>query len=379
MKQPLIGVDGRAIYQANRRGTGKNLIDLYRHLALRRPGWRFLVFHQVDGVDDPFEDLPNVTHRKIDIPGDKWNLWQEVRLPWAARLAGVDVLHCPANTSPRWPMVPMVVTIHDLIPLEPEFATPASEKWGKSVARAARKARRIITPSGFSKAEIVQSFGAKTDKVIVNPWAPDTGCRRVTDPAELARIREKYGVRGGVEVVLGFGAADPRKNTERILLAWKDLPAELRRRCVLLLVGIQEQARRTFLERVRELGLTESVILQGFADEADLPAILSGAAVLCYPSLSEGFGLPILDAFVCETAVVTSTTTSLPEVAGEAAVLVEPRQTSAIAGGLVKLLENQELREKMVRCGRERLKQFTWEACAERAAGVFEEVIKFGM
>jgi glycosyltransferase involved in cell wall biosynthesis len=197
----------------------------------------------------------------------------------------------------------------------------------------------------------------------------------VNDANELGRIRAKYGLPAEKPYVFGFGAADPRKNTLRILLAWKELSAELQNKFMLLLTGIQEQALGEFRRKVQELGLTQSVILYGFADEQDLPALLREAKVFCYPSLSEGFGLPILEAFACETAVLSGDMTSLPEVAGDAALLINPKEVSEIKNGLMKLLENDIYRADLVRRGRERLHVFTWKNGAARVAKVFEDVL----
>jgi glycosyltransferase involved in cell wall biosynthesis len=370
----ILCLDARTVFSPTRRGTGKNLIDLYRRVAEKRPDWRFVMFHQADGPDDPFAGLANVEHRRIDIPGDRFGLWQQVRLPLAARGAGATFLHCPANTAPRWPLVPMIVTIHDLIFLEPEFTTPALQKLGRNVAAGARKARRILTPSEYSKGEIVKAFGVSADKVMVNPWAADAACRKVTDPAELNRVRLKYGLAEDRPFVFGFAASDPRKNTARILQAWADLPSTARGDSAIVLVGIQGSALAAFREEARRHGVADSCLLHGFASEPEVRALLSGARMLCYPSLSEGFGLPILDAFACDTPVLTSRTTSMPEVAGDAAVLVDPRDASSIRDGLVRLLSDEAFGEELRRRGRERLKEYTWEACAERACRVFDDV-----
>jgi glycosyltransferase involved in cell wall biosynthesis len=392
-RTPIIGIDARTIFDAPRRGIGKTLVDLYRHLISCHDDWEFIFFHQYTNVkqssksstftklqnstfvNNPFENYTNVKLCQIDIPGDRFNFWQEIRLPIAAKMNKVDILHCPANTAPRHPLVPMVVTIHDLIPLEPEFSTQISGKWAKSVGRAARKAHRILMPSYFTRDKIVQRFGVQADKLIVNPWAPDSALREVQDPAELARVRVNYGLDGSRAYVLGFGAADPRKNTQRILMSWKELPKTLSDRYTLLLIGIQDAAMAHFKSLAAKLGLADRCVLHGFADEQDLPALLSGAAALCYPSLSEGFGLPVLGAFACRTPVLTSTTTSMPEVAGEAAVLVDPTDQKSITDGLCKILENQELRERLVRQGTARLENFTWQGCAERVGNVFEEIL----
>jgi len=372
----LLSLDARTVHSTRRRGTGKNLVDLYRRLAVMRPGWRFVMFHRGQGHDDPFAGLPNVEGRKIEMPGDRWDLWERVRLPLAARATRACLLHCPANTGPRWPLVPMVLTIHDLIPLEEEFRTPESASWGRRVGAGARKARRILTPSEYSKRCIVETFGIPADKIIVNPWAADAASRQVTDPAELERVRAKYGLPPDRPYVFGFGAADPRKNAERILSAWAGLGERRRREFVLLLVGIQAPAMDAFRSRARSLGLDKECLLHGFADQDDLPALLSGATALCYPSLSEGFGLPLLDAFACGTPVLTSNGTSLPEVAGEAAVLVDPRGVESIREGLERLLGDESLRRDLVRRGLDRLKRYSWEACAATVCRVFGDVMQ---
>jgi len=200
----------------------------------------------------------------------------------------------------------------------------------------------------------------------------------VTDTTELNRIRVRYGLRIDQPYVLAFGTADPRKNTARLIQSWSKLPESIKKEYALLLVGVQEQAREEFNNLVRNLGLEASCIVNGFADEQDISALISGSTVLCYPSLSEGFGLPILDAFKCEIPVLTSNTTSLPEVAGDAAMLVNPRDTDSIARGLEELLENDILRSELIYRGRARVEQFTWEACADRLARVFEDVCGIG-
>jgi len=273
-------------------------------------------------------------------------------------------------------MAPMVLTIHDLIPLETQFVTQESRAWGRNVAAAAQKARRILTPSAYSKGQIVETFKIDADKIVVNPWAPDSKYRKVTDTDRLRRVRARYGLGEDQAYVLSFSGNDPRKNTERIVRAYAGLPKGLREGYALLVVGTREPLLSDVRQVVSDLGVGETCILHGYAAEEDMAALLSGATALCYPSLSEGFGLPVVDAFVCETAVLTSNRTSLPEVAGDAAVLVEPEDEGAITEGLARLLEDDGLRRGLVEKGRQRLKAYTWDACAARACRTFEEALE---
>src|SRR6478672_3937534 len=142
----LVAVDARTVYSPVRRGTGKNLIDLYRRVARLRPDWNFVMFHRSPAAgDDPFQPESNISARAIEIRGDRWNLWEQVRLPAAAAAARASVLHSPANTAPGFPIVPLVTTIHDLIPVD-MGPSAVARQWASNVGRAARISRKVLTP-----------------------------------------------------------------------------------------------------------------------------------------------------------------------------------------------------------------------------------------
>ncbi|MCC7044031.1 MAG: glycosyltransferase family 4 protein [Acidobacteria bacterium] len=363
-----VAVDARTVYSAVRRGTGKNLIDLYRCVARLRPDWSFLMIHRrgFEG-DDPFAEAPNIAAVGVEMPGDRWHAWQHVRLPLAARAWKADVLHAPANTAPRFPLVPLVVTIHDLIPLDIVANSVASRRWEREVGYGVSRARRILTPSVYTRDRLVGHYGVQPGKIVVNPWAPDSSLVRIEDPAEIDRVRQRYGLRLGQPYVLCFGAADPRKNTRRVLEAWSRIDPAVRHRAALLVVGLDGAALQPLREWMSSLLPEGGWSLAGFADEADMPALISGATALCYPSLSEGFGLPVLDAFACDTPVITSRATSLPEVAGDAAVLVDPTDTEAIGRAMADLITRPELARDLRARGRRRLEEYSWDRCARTA------------
>jgi glycosyltransferase involved in cell wall biosynthesis len=364
-----VAVDARTVYAPTRRGTGKNLVDLYTLMARQRPSWRFTLFHQRE-ADDPFVGLPNVRAQRIDIKGDRLNLWQDVRLPLAAAMSGADVLHCPANTAPAWTTTPTVVTIHDLTPLDITPDAPATKAWVARVGRGARRAKRILTPSDFTRRRLIAQFGLPAERITVNPWAPAQNCQRVDDSRVLAGLRAKYEIPDGHQYVMTFGAADPYKNTLGVLDAWSQIAPEVAARSHLLIVGVQPVAQPRLREQAAARLDGRSYGLHGFVPEADISGLLSGASALCFPSRAEGFGLPILDAFVCGTPVITSDRTSLPEVAGDAAWLVDPDQPRTIADGIEGILRSPETRDRLRQAGDRRLAAFSWDRCAQTAAGV---------
>ena len=164
--------------------------------------------------------------------------------------------------------------------------------------------------------------------------------------------------------------------TDRLIEAFARLPAALRGAFRLLVVGIQDDALARFRADADRLGIGDRASINGFAAEGDIAALLSGAAVLCFPSRSEGFGLPILDAFLCGTPVLTANRTSLPEVVGDAGVLVDPDSTEAIADGLARMLESETLRAELSARGFARLAGYTWDRVARQTAEVFERAAR---
>jgi glycosyltransferase involved in cell wall biosynthesis len=374
-----IALDARTIYRMVRRGTGKNLIDLYRTIARMRPDWHVIAYHRTpEGGDELFGvlDEPNIEPRQIEMPGDRIHAWGRWRLPMAAWRDGADLLHCPANLCPTWMPVPTLVTIHDLIPLDMPDGRPGGDLrlFEQSVKTACRRAAGIVTPSAYTRDRLVSEFGGDADRITVNHWAPDRSVSLV-EGAQHSPALQHYGI--DKPFALHFGAPAPRKNTRRVIESWAMIGSKARQRYQLLIVGLDGDSLAKAQQRVDNLGITDSVRLHGFADEADLPTLLSAARVLMYPSLSEGFGLPILDAWKTGAAVLTSDTTSLPEVAGDGAVLVDPTDPRQIALQTLRLLRDVALRRHLATVGHQRVQAFTWQAtatrfiaAAERAAGV---------
>jgi glycosyltransferase involved in cell wall biosynthesis len=367
-----VSVDSRQVFRKNRRGIGKALQLMLGHLAIARPDWEFGLLYQTDPPDDPLPSSPaNLRRKRIDIPGDRFDLWERIVLPFASWRANADVVYCPANTGPAWTSCPMVLTVYDLIPLESAEPSPAAIAWGRRVRTSARVAKRVHTASDHTARQLRAILDVPSTKIDVVPIAADPRFKRVQDPRILIDVRTKYGCPRDRLMVLSFGAADPRKNTRRVLEAWAKLSSTVRSRFFLLFVGLQDAALPAFRQAAEQLLPPDSAGLHAFADEADLPALLSAAALLCYPSMAEGFGLPVLEAFGCGTPVLTSRTTSLPEVAGDAAILVDPSDSTSISNGLRDVLTDDVLRAQLAARGLERAKQFNWSSTAHAMADLF--------
>jgi glycosyltransferase involved in cell wall biosynthesis len=372
-----IGLDARTIYAPQRRGIGKSLLRLYQHLPEVRPDWRVVAYHR-DPAPDPtlLADIAGyVEPRHIDIPGDRFDAWQRLRLPAASRLDRVDALHCPANSCPGWLAAPTVVTIHDLIPIDlPETLPPAeARRFEKQVVQACRRGSVITCPSIYTCRRLMRDLHVDAERVHVMPWGADASGLMTTDE-HLDEVAGRFRVRR--PFAIHFGAADPRKNTRHVIEAWAMLPEKIKRQWQLLVVGLDAAMQAALLSDCQTLGIADSVVLHGFAQEADVPLLLAAAEAMIYPSRSEGFGLPILEAFAARTAVLTSDRTSLPEVAGDAAVLVDPDDMVSLVTGMTRLLRDSSLRADLVLRGSKRLSQYSWRQCAERFARAIESVVE---
>lgn len=367
-------LDGRTLMVDKPRGTGKAFTEVYRRLARLHNEWEFVVVHRGSGsVANPFGDISNITSRVLNLPSYRVNLWQSLGLPWIGRRYDAQLIHCPANIGPRWSPTPILVTIHDLIPIQPEFRGPAWQKWEKRVSQVARCARLVTTPSEFSRRQLIETFALPEKKVVSIPWAANAHYRPLQGHEERNTICARYQIEPDQPYVLVFGAEDPRKNTQRILDAWSKLTSPDRGNAVLMVVGLQTGYRDQLLASNGRAIARTNVRLCGYVPEDDVPLLMGGAEFLCFPTLYEGFGLPVLDAFACDTPVLTSHNSSIPEVAGEAAMYVDPTSTQAIAGAMATLLRDSSARRQLIEAGREQAQKFSWARCAEQYSEVMQE------
>jgi glycosyltransferase involved in cell wall biosynthesis len=272
-----------------------------------------------------------------------------------------------------------VVTVHDLGYLHyPEAHRAADRRYlDWSTRWNGWQATAVLADSRATKDDLVRAYGVDPGRVHVIYLGRDETFGPVRDVDQLARVREHYGVAG--RYFLYVGTLQPRKNLGRVIDAFArhaDDPALAG--VQLVLAGKRGWLYDDLFAQVTRLGLTSRVIFPGYVEETDLPALLSGALALVFPSLYEGFGIPVLEAGACGVPVITSNTSSLPEVAGDAALLVDPHDVDAIADAMFRVATDAELRAELDRRGQENVKRFSWEKCARETLAVLEEAAKRG-
>ncbi|QDU33486.1 Lipopolysaccharide core biosynthesis protein RfaG [Poriferisphaera corsica] len=373
--QMLIGLDARTIFAPEQRGIARSLVQMYRHLAQIRPNWHVIAYHREDSPLLP-DNIPAdwLDTRFIEMPGDRFDAWMKMRLPLAAVQDHVDVLHCPANICPKWMPVPTVVTIHDLIPIDmPHGQQPGLiKRFDQSVKHACQRADAITCPSNYTRDRLIADYHANPDLITTTHWSVTTDSTPISNQAQ---IKDKFGI-ASPNTILHFGAGEVRKNTRRLIKSWSMLPYNLQEQWQLIVVGLDFQTLYELKRYASSLNLGNSVLLYDFIDANDLTSLMHASDVLAYPSLSEGFGLPILEAFAANTAVITSDRTCLPEIASDAAAFVDPTDAQQMTQTLNAVMSNTKLRNQLIAKGNERLADFSWQQCAERFAQTIETIAR---
>ena len=291
--------------------------------------------------------------------------WEQIGIVRAGVQEHVDLLHSPYWSNPLWSPWPTVVTVHDVIQFVlPEYAwRKISRVYFGIVSRGARRADAIITVSECSKRDIVKLLNVPPERIHVIGNAVDESLHPVRDAWLLASVRERYGI--GPHFILYFGGFDLRKNVPRLIEAYARMPERLRREYPLVVAGRYQNLGHPLYPdpraTVERLGLQGQVVFTGQFREQDKAPLLSAATVFIYPSLYEGFGVPVLESMACGTPLVTSNRSALPEVAGDAALLVDPLDTESIADGLRRITSEADLRAELIQRGRTRAEGFTWD------------------
>jgi glycosyltransferase involved in cell wall biosynthesis len=293
-------------------------------------------------------------------------------LPWRARRDRVQLLHSLGTTSPPLGTVPSVVTVLDLIYLHFPETFPAASRLGLRllVPPGAHRADRVIAISEAGKRDLIETLGLDPGRIEVVHLG--FGFRERADPAPEAELRERYRL-GDSAIVLTISPALRHKNLARLIDAFAEVVRD--RDAVLVVVGHGGLERDSLVARARERGIEERLRFTGWVDERDLEGLYAAARVFVYPSLLEGFGLPLLEAMRRGVPVACSNVSAMPEVAGDAAELFDPYEAEAIAAAVARLLEDNARREELVARGRERVPRFTWERAARATLALYRDVI----
>lgn len=285
----------------------------------------------------------------------------------------VDVLHVQF-TSPPFSPCPVVVSIHDLSfeHLPQTFKRRSRMQLRMTVRRSARNAAQIIALSEYARTDLINTYHLRPERVSVVPLAAPAAFAPVRDDNELQRVRQTYGIER--DYILSVGSIQPRKNLRRLIEAYSLLRGKQTEGKLpqLVLVGKNAWLYDETLRSLKDRNVDTSIILTGYVPESDLPALYSGAVCFVYPSYFEGFGLPPLEAMKCGAPVIVGNKTSLPEVVGDAALMIDPFDVNAIAAAIKRVIADSDFRAELRVKGLERAKQFDWKETARQTLEVYE-------
>jgi glycosyltransferase involved in cell wall biosynthesis len=368
-----IGINAHLLCNPAARGSGlgRYLARLLDHLPRAGPEHEFIVFSNA-------RELPaQLLRRGTMLPtgrGPARAFWERFLLARAARQAGVGVMLSPAFSAPKGLKVPLVVVIHDLHAFFHPEDYISGLRWRNlraNVLRSARQAALLISDSKATKRQVVEGLGVPAERVrAIHLGEPPEDYFREREPAEVSAALARHGV--ARPYVLWVGTLEPRKNLPRLieafgLLVKRGLPQRL------VLAGRPGWGLGPIREAIRRSSEPGRIRCCGFVAEADLPLLYRGASLFVLPSRFEGFGLPLLEAFACGAPVVAADAGAVPEVAGEAAVLVSPEEAGSLAAAMERVLSDEELAASLREKGRARLRLFSWEKTARQTVAALEE------
>ena len=355
MRSMRICLDGQG-HTGRLTGGGKALVFLLRQLR---------------------HDFPQHEYTVLSAPGrGQWRLprqlfWEQVQFPWWAFRLQANLLHAPAGMSgPLLRHRRLVMTVHDIAPTRhPEFLPNVRSRWywGRWIPLTARFADCVLVPSASTKRDLVELVRIPEARIRVIPLGVPLDPLGAADPGAVEKVRDKY--RLPARYILYVGTIDRRKDYPTLLRAIHELDVGRH----LVVAGSVIAGRTNFPQMVEQLGLKDRVRILGYVPDEDLSGLFRGAAAFVYPSFYEGFGLPVLEAMALGTPVITYHTTSLPEVVGEAGILLRPPVSpKALAAEITRVIEDETLRCELVGRGFEQAKRFDWRTTARLTLGVYE-------
>jgi len=360
-------------------GIGRYVRELIAALAEQDTETPYRLFVARGKLEKPIPPQPGPNFQwKVSrySPTTFARLWQRARLPipveqWVGNVAlyhATDFVLPPTRSRTR-----TLLTVHDLSFVRvPDSASPRLKQYlDVVVPRSVRRADHVLADSEATRADLIALYGAAPEKISVLLSGVHPRFQPQSAEAQ-ARVRATYKL-GAEPYILAVGTVQPRKNYERLMRAVAALPPDLGR---LVIVGGKGWLEDPIYAAVKDLGLQDRVIFTGFAADADLPALYSAARCVAFPSLYEGFGLPILEGMACGTPVLTAKVSSLIEVAGDAALLVDPLSVQDITEGLRALLTDDSLRARLIEAGHRQVARFTWERAARQLRGHYQTLLR---
>ena len=358
-----IGIEAQRIFRTKKHGMDIVVLELIKALQKIDLENQYFIFVK-KGIDICLQETENF--KIIEVPGFTYADWEQIFLPIYASKYKLDLLHCTSNTAPLLYPGKTVVTLHDVIFLENQTKSTSSN-WYQSLGRVYRKlvvptsikkATQIITVSEFEKKRITEILNINSENVQVIYNAYGNHFNKSLNVDRISEVKKRYNL--PENYIFYIGNTDPKKNIFNTLRAYRTYCIGAIEPLSLVIADINEEFLKNVLELTNTKSLRNRIQLTGYILNADLPAIYSGADVFLYPSTRESFGIPLLEAMASGTPVITGNMSALPEIAGDAALFVDPYNEKNIGETLIRLLSDIGLKEAMANKGLIHCKKYNW-------------------
>ncbi len=373
-----IGFEVQRLFRKKKYGIETASLELIQKFQELDPGHQFVVFAREDEDRHCFQDSKNFRVRTV--AGRMFVDFEQFFLPLASRAEKIDLLHCTGNTAPYFSPAPIVQTLHDIIFMDP---IPRNDSWYQRMGNHYRRklvplvsphSKAIITVSHYEKERIMSRLAVDEKRIeVVYNGINEKHFRLSGDVRNKKIVQERYGL--PERFILFLGNPSGRKNPLGVIEAYVMYSSRTRDPLPLVTPGLPARFVQHALKKLNTPYDRTKFVTPGYIREEDLAEIYRLSEVFLFPSLSEGFGMPVIEAMACGTPVVASKISCMPEIAGDAALLVDPMSAPSIADGLLKLLDNSDLRNEKIQDGLINARRFSWTNTAEKVLGIYEKVL----
>ncbi len=369
-----IAIEAQRIFRRNKHGMDFVVLETIRELQKRKDGNHYYVI-VAPGEDRCIEESANLSIVELKCP--TYPLWEQVALPYAVKRLKVELLHCTSNTAPLWCPVPLVLTLHDIIYLEPrQHRSPSFYQemgWYYRrlvVPRILKKCRKIITVSQFECQRICKTLNVPAERIqsIYNGYNTHFHPLEKTQPEIVHRYISHE------DFLFFLGNTDPKKNTARVLKAYHIYLQQSTIKRPLLIADLKEEYIDDLLQEAELSDIKSHLFYPGYIANHDLPILYNSAFAFLYPSLRESFGIPMIEAMACGTPVIVGNTSAMPEVAGPGVLSVDPYKPEEIAASLLRLENDPDFYQQQAVYGLQRARQFSWKTTADELVKLYQTI-----
>lgn len=376
-----IAIEGQRLFRTKKHGMDMVALELINELQKIDHENEYVIYVKPDEDTETLKETANF--KIVELPGGPYPTWEQFALPKAAKRDGCDILHCTSNTAPVNPGMPLVVTLHDIIYLEGISIFKKGGTWYQKfgnmyrryvVPAVVKKSDKIITVSKFERNRINEffNFPDNNERLVAIYNGVTEHFKPINDKAELKRVKDKYNLPD--RFMFFLGNTDPKKNTPGTLKAFSDYLKKTNEDVYLVMLDYEIQALTSVLKDIGAPELIDRIILTGYVVNTDLPAIYNQCEIFLYPSLRESFGIPMLEAMRCGTPVITSNTSSMPEVSGNAAFIVDPYKPEEITNAIIEINGSEKLRSELIEKGLKQAEKFSWKNMAIEVLELYKSV-----